>query len=427
MSLTYATESEKLLRMEKEFFKRLVNLQKKLDTESQHTKSKVTKKYSLTSGKITNSVSNNNTRNLTKYLEHMKRRGIKTLEYIGKNIMDQMKQDYMNKKINAAKIIYRKRLQNYFKYITGPNSLISNQDFILVDICELACRILYQQQRKILTHIIDSTNLTNNAFNNDAKEYSASVENSVDIITGQSSQVNQLNSIKNITETIFSYNTDLRTNEIKYICQKYKLCRPYPGFTDYCGYFLSEILRLPSSQFAKITKLFAIVLQIDANVLDFVSEITDYDKFKAVLDDTFQNTNSFKRKLELLKVVFTQKFAIVCKPELDLNMRAPATRILLDVIDRLFEGKMHTDFVTHFDVTVSEIRRWANNERTAIGVDVGGIAEAFFTVLNEMLQSEKTDREHLQILIAMIKDGNSFSLSNRNHTGIFKSFKDNLV
>nr|XP_021194190.2 uncharacterized protein LOC110379020 [Helicoverpa armigera] len=305
-------------------------------------------------------------------IDHFKKIGNESLHAIGKKIITDLAINMdIGLMLKTASGDYHTSMQNYNDVVSKENIKSTlDREFVYLDVVETSNGLLYSIERKLLNDII--ANKTDVLFDN---------------------------SVEAMNEKIYKHSVQEKKNKVKFICEKYKVCRHYPAFTDYCADLITEILKLTDKKFTAIIEILRIIIKENKGFFEKVMEKEEkyliIKKLESLSTDLFQ----MKEFFAVLRGVITQRFKAVSSSEKSLKSRTIATRILLDIVDKALSGDEDL-LAIDFDNSVSALRSWEDGVRQ----NIHGIYEDFAKNLFRIMQFNltKNARKEMKILIQAI-------------------------
>lgn len=357
------------------------------------TKGKLPKKFARSSIMRANTVAANRTDDLVKYVDHIKKKGAKTLKDTGKQIIREITlEKNLTEHILNITEDYLATMQNYSEYIAGKKTeIVIDEEFAFLDMVETACRLIYRDQKKILNKAIMSlTTLT--------------TDNGTIVRSLNTTLIAQ---IQKINQNIYRQNIKTKRSELRYVCFKFDICRYYPAFTDYIADFIVEIRRLPDAKLDTFMNLLKLLLQYGTpqSILHTLCAKEYMDEIAEQMKVIFKDVYSIHDSLSVLRSVLTQRFKIIHSPDLKLKMKTNGVRILLDIINKAFEFERDDVIAMEFDTTVQALRKWVADERLFPELLITQLVNNTFKVLEYNLS--KIAKQEIAVLIEVIMRGTS--------------------
>lgn len=325
---------------------------------------------------------------LIQYVDHVKHRGEQVLKTMDLYISNKLQ--LKSRKVDIGTMIhnYTKQVQKYFdKTVPNKQEPVYSEDIIMIDTAEVACRLLYQSQMKLLNDTLD-------AFHNS--------RSTKKIYFGVPTNVT-----KHIMDTIKENSTYIKSEEMQYICMNYRICRHYPAFTDHCGHFVTDILQMPKNKLTIFQKLLGMIVSHNEN---FINMVVDIKKDKNTVEHVLKeivNIDNIKKFFYELKETLSLKFEILHNPKNRDKMKAAALRMLLDVIDKLYEKEDGKLILTKFDLADNSIKKWVRDEISSISVVTVNFITELFKFLDKIIHSNKDTKTTIYNLIEILVGDNT--------------------
>ncbi|CAB3238066.1 unnamed protein product [Arctia plantaginis] len=349
-----------------------------------------------------NTVGMNKSDKFFEFVNHVKSKGVTTLKSAAKQIFKGMKlQKNFTQQIEIVTDDYKTRIQKYLEHVMGEKAKFTiDEEFVFLDMVETSCRLLYREQKKILNFAIttaklihninETNNSTNKNANNELNNFNISHE--VDV--------------QSLSQIIFRQVVMTKREELRHICNKYEICRPYPAFTDYLADFLVEIMKLSDEKLGTFVKALRLLGKTNE---DFFNGFIDVDDKETVIVPYFaellNNLNGFQETLLIIRGLLTQRFKIISSPNLKMKIRTQAVRIILDIINRAFQYENDDLLAMEFDTVVKSIRSWNNGQRHFPESSVILLFNSIFNVLDYNLSIDA--KSEVKVLIETLIRGSS--------------------
>lgn len=276
------------------------------------------------------------------YVQHLKNLGEHSLKHIGKIIIKNINvQIDTSKEVNAISEKYKKQIRNYCDHVTETYGSIEHKytriidsEFLFRNILEITCKFLYRAQRHLLERVAKKIYITKH----------------------------KVDKIKRVVAIINKQYIEVKKGELKYICNKYEFCTPYPSFTDYMENFVNELLRLSDDKLTKFMYLLKNVLEknYDFQIIAYRVQAKDMDIIKEAQNSCGERT--IRECLSAVRAVLNQRFKIIVCPDKTLSVKIQAARILLNVVDKTFHHSNDIEDLSDYGTTINAIQTWNKNE-----------------------------------------------------------------
>ncbi|XP_075984802.1 uncharacterized protein LOC142982264 [Anticarsia gemmatalis] len=346
-------------------------------------KNKFNPKFQGSKDLVANSSTLDKTDEFKAYIEHIKDKGVTILKKIGKLIINEMHvEEDAEESIETVCNVYATTIQNYHIFISQQAAkFIAREDFLFLDVSEVASRLIYQLLKKMLDEAVPEISLTDT--------------NTAPDISDQS--------IENLTKIFQNESLNMRVNEAQYLCEKYKICRPYPAFSDYFGHFIKELMSLSESKQYMFCHLFRMSLKSNKHFAEFM-EYVAVNSFSNAMEtffvDDFDLHHSY---LVEMYSAASEKFHLIRSSKTKKQMTGPAIRILFDLFDERFNC-MYETFIDTFDYTVKAIKNWGEDKITSIVIVLSNFIKELCRIIDDIIKSDKNVLKKIINMIKMIFD-----------------------
>lgn len=168
-----------------------------------------------------------------------------------------------------------------------------------------------------------------------------------------------LNYNTQITNTINKHIKILKKEELRYICNQYRVCRPYSLLTDYFERFLDEVLVLPIPKYETVIDFLGAVIQTDEDYEELVEGALRVAKVVEYFFDTPSRSYEY---MQILKSFLIQRNKIVQVKDTALKLRMQSFRTLMELLDGAFYCNSSDNFFNVFNGTLNVVRNFAATE-----------------------------------------------------------------
>lgn len=405
--MSFDIEVEGVVRLKNGFLDSFANLPNNDDIELPHpisVRSKPNPQKIISRSTImrANTVGMNRSDEFLEFVNHIKSKGVTALKSIAKQVFKGMKlKKTFTRQIETVTDDYKTAIQNYLEHVMGEKTRFKiNEELLFLDMVETACRLLYREQKKILNFaitaakLIQNINKTDNSTNKEANTKLNKTKISLE------------EDIQSMSQIIYRQGVITKREELRHICNKYDICRPYPAFTDYLADFIVEIVKLSDEKLKTFVKAFRFIGQTNE---EFLNSLIDKDDMETVivphLSELLNNINGFQETLLLLRGHLTQRFKIISSPNLKMKIRTQAVRILLDIINQAFQYENDDIIAMEFDTAVKNIRSWNNGHRHFPESSVILLFTSNFQILNYNLSADA--KSEIKVLTETLIRGSS--------------------
>lgn len=271
------------------------------------------------------------------FIEFISQKGSKRLVTVSKNIKNILKiEKGTNRRLKLADLEYLQKLTEIVTHALKQNSTSDfDREILLLSIIESANKLLYSASRNFLNAVVDA-------------------------------QVTALpkNHVQAVTEAIYSDNIKYKKDDFKYICMKLTLCRPFPGYSDYFADLTSEILQMSNS---KVHNILLEVIDIVRNKRKFFETLLGNDLSDA-MGASMQKAlcgpvTHARQVISVFRGVISHRYTWISNKKQELKIKTTAIRVLLDIIDQVFDTDGAEIVAMHFDSTVKAVRGWEESTK----------------------------------------------------------------
>lgn len=257
------------------------------------------------------------------------KQGLNVLKYSAGKMLNQVDNSLVVYSVNTD---YMSKIQDFLDLLKENHGKHSSQpvgeEFMIMNMLEKSCEILYQQQWLLLS------------------------------ATAMNSSKDYINRIQKLSKFINDQIKHWRKEEMQYICSTFSICKPYPAFSNRLEYLILELLKLPDSKLNIFVNHVKTIVTKNKDFLALIGGVRDKDKtFKRINDLSQQK--SFKESLISVRGVLSHKFKISKSQP---NTRSKATQILLDIIDKAFLFNRDRNIVLDFEKFDEVIKKWGKNK-----------------------------------------------------------------
>ncbi|XP_075984753.1 uncharacterized protein LOC142982233 [Anticarsia gemmatalis] len=351
------------------------------------SKGKLPKKFSRATIMRATWVGNNKTNELIEYVDHVKQRGVSSLQASANLIISDLGivKDIikLTQYVNALTKNYETTMQNYLEYVIGQKAkFVIEEEFTFLDMVETACRLLYSQQKQILDFAGEVAKTDPNNTNTNFDDQ-----------------------IKTLNQIIYRQSINTKKEEMRHICHKHEVCRPYPAFTDYFADFLAQIIKLPEDSLPTLFQLIKSLVDMNADFFNIIPDEKDRKFVVKRLVNGFDEFNATKAAMIELKSILVHRFKIMNTTDLKWKLKTQAVRILLDIIDKAYQYEQYNLMFVEFDQTVQALRSWISEDKFFPEAAITHLFHSIMTVLE--LNLSKNGKEEMGVLIETILWGSS--------------------
>ncbi|XP_075984927.1 uncharacterized protein LOC142982349 [Anticarsia gemmatalis] len=334
--------------------------------------------------KVVQKYKKNTVENLDEYFKHIKEKGEAILKDTGVKIIKEIKVESKNLTDNFDIVIkeYEKRLLDYLNDVLNSTKTIKYKDFILVDLCEFACRLIHNQKLKLL---------------NETAIYLAYREKQFEAHTKEMMR----DKIHDILNTFYNESKTTKSEEMQYICHVHDVCRPYPGFTDDIGFLIYSIEKLQDKKIVILVNILSVILKTNPDFVDTVSKIKGFKKLlNQIVGVTNFELKVVKEYLSLAKDVLGKKFTIIRKIDDRRKRKAIALRKFLDLLDQVFDHESNYNIFIDYEYISKSLTSWANDELQLIS----SVAQDFVNkVILKLKIFEESNESKIKQLFKLIE------------------------
>lgn len=271
------------------------------------------------------------------FIEYMSQGGSKRLVTVSKNIKNILKiEKGTNRRLKLADVEYLQNLKGIVAHALKQNSTTDfDREILLLSIIESSNKLLYSVSRNFLNAVVD----------------------------GYESELSK-DDVRAVTEAIYSDNIKYKKTDFKYICKELKLCRPFPGYSDYFADLTSEMLQMSDS---KLHKILMNSIKAGRTKRDFFESVLGVDlaaNIGTLVQNTFGgNVTRARQVMSVFRGVISKRYTWISNKKEELKLKTTAIRVLLDIIDKLYDTDGEEIVAMHFDSTVKALRTWERGVR----------------------------------------------------------------
>ncbi|XP_053615855.1 uncharacterized protein LOC128678383 isoform X2 [Plodia interpunctella] len=207
-----------------------------------------------------------------------------------------------------------------------------DKEYTLLNLIEISSILFYRKEKAMLKEMLNATNKS----------------------------VFDLNTFA-LSEKIHANFRDHRSNGMRIICEKYKKCREYPGFSDRLGELIHVILKLPTS---KLLTFFEITKKLLLREVKFVGRLLESD----ILDGILKQMKSFevpkiRSTLNLMRSVIISRYKLLFNTNEERVNKNKAARILLDILDKTFYVDGQDLQSMEFGTLIKSLEQWTLDQK----------------------------------------------------------------
>lgn len=271
------------------------------------------------------------------FIEYISQKGSQRLVTVSKNIKNILKiEKGTNRRLKLADVEYLQKLKEIVAHaLKQKSSTDFDREILLLSIIESANKLLYSVSRNFLNTVVDGHET-----------------------------ILPKEDVRAVTEAIYSDNIRYKKADFKYICKELKLCRPFPGYSDYLADLTSEILQMSDSKLRKILRK---IILAGHTKRDFFKSVLGADlaaNMGTLVNNTFDGDLAYARQvMSVLRGVISKRYTWISNKKQDLKLKTTAIRVLLDIIDKLYDTDGEEIVAMHFDSTVKALRDWEGGMR----------------------------------------------------------------
>lgn len=272
------------------------------------------------------------------FIEYMSQKGSQRLVIVSKNIKNILKiEKGTNRRLKLADVEYLQKLKEIVAHSLKQNSITDyDREILLLSIIESSNKLLYSVSRNFLNAVVD--------------------DHEPETLPKKDVQI--------ITETMYSNNIKYQKADFKYICKELKLCRPFPGFSDYFADLSSEILQMSDS---KLHKILTKTIKAGQTKRDFFESVLGTDLAtnigKLLQNNIGRDLTRARQVISVFRGVISKRYTWISNKKQELKLKTTAIRVLLDIIDKLYDTDGEEIVVMYFDLTVKALRDWERGQR----------------------------------------------------------------
>lgn len=304
------------------------------------------------------------------FITYISQKGSKRLVRVSKNIKNILKVEKgTNRRLKLADVEYLQKLKEIVSYALTHNSTTDfDREILLLSIIESSNKLLYSVSRNFLNVVVD----------------------------GHGSNLPK-DDVRAVTEAIYSDNIKYKKEDFQYICRELKLCRPFPAYSDYFADLTSEILRMSDY---KLREVLMKIIVAGQSKRDFFESVLGADlaaNIGTLVQSTFNGELSYARQvLSVFRGIISKRYTWISNKKYDLKLKTTAIRVLLDIIDKLFDTDGEEIVALHFDSIVKAMRDWELNLRNDLETILFNIINYSVDTLKHYLDT--VSRNEIRIL-----------------------------
>lgn len=311
------------------------------------------------------------------FIEYISQTGSKRLVTVSKNIKNILKiEKGTNRRLKLADVEYLQKLKEIVAHALKQNSTTDlDREILLLSIIESSNKLLYSVSRNFLNAVVD-------AYVHDLPKK--------DVLA--------------VTEAIYSDNIKYKKTDFKYICEELKLCRPFPGYSDYFADLTSEILQMSDS---KLSKILLEAIKTGRTKRKFFKSLLGTELAENI-GTSVQNTLGgpvihARQVMSIFRGVISKRYTWISNKKQELKLKTTAIRVLLDIIDKLYDTDGDEIVALHFDSTVKAIRDWELSVRNDLETIIFNIISYSVDTLDHYLDT--VSKNEIRILSQAILFG----------------------
>lgn len=198
-------------------------------------------------------------------------------------------------------------------------------------------------------------------------------------------------------------NMEYKKQDMEYICSMYNLCRSYPGFTDYLADLIEGILiLLPRDKMLIITKIVVKFFNVKIHFFKRIMYEDVLNKTAKKLDNLAKNIFNIKELLNVLRTIIRDKHTFAYNDRESSKNITRSIRILLDIIDKVFDNGGNEMIAINFDNLFNGIKNWSDGDRD----DIEKLLALFMNYLVDTLNHNFTHntRKEIKVLTAVVME-----------------------
>ncbi|XP_073959640.1 uncharacterized protein [Choristoneura fumiferana] len=307
--------------------------------------------------------------------ERLEKKGIEGIESVAEYLRLKFNFTLDESLVKESCDLYVTKLRSYFKFMLRKEASIAvEQEGIVLDKVDMAVVLQSSLERTLLEEVL-------------AKN--SNISNSEKYI---------------MTEAVFLFSMRNKQNEMKYICKTMGICRPFPGFSDQLAQIFSEVLKLYDVKFQYFVIKAAQLIVSKKHFLKTIlrNEIFEYLKEKAV-NIVDANMNDMRENISVVRSVIIERHRVVNVVDEAVKVRTKAMRIVLDIIDTVFDKVGMEEVQMRAEDLITAIQDWAANSLT----DIEPMLNTFITdtVANIKYELSSIGRDEIKVLADIIYFG----------------------
>lgn len=310
----------------------------------------------------------------SKYLEKSGKRGLKTLAYKVKNLVNPTL--YLNHILKSPK--YFDEFEKHFKFLLNKKIQCEiDQQFIILDMLESSVRIFGEASKEICGAIVQESNITL----------------SVDEIGA-------------IEEAIGLAVFVEKKEAFNYICQNTYVCRHFPAYSDYVAKLLKSILQnLDGNYFNTVVDVVEVTIK---DKTEFLRSIMDDKMAHKFILQSVPITNNPAEVISLMNnimKIIKQRYKAFYPNGVEIRNSSKAVRILIDIIDISFLIPNQDILRSDFRDLTKYIIDWGHGKK----LDMERMLSNFLNDAVDFIDFFWNDdiKEEVKNLIQFIINGNS--------------------
>lgn len=295
------------------------------------------------------------------FIEYISQRGSKRLVTVSKNIKNILKiEKGTNRRLKLADVEYLQKLKEIVAHALKQNSTTDfDREILLLSIIESSNKLLYSVSRNFLNAVVDGHET-----------------------------ILPKDDVQAVTEAIYSDNIKYKKTDFKYICKELKLCRPFPGYTDYFADLTSEVLQMSDN---KLRKILVKTIKAGTTKRKFFESVLGSDLAanfgKVVKSNLGGNLTHARQVMSVFRGVISKRYTWISNKKQELKLKTTASRVLLDIIDKLYDTDGEEIVAMHFDSTVKALRDWEGSMRNDLETILFNVINYSVDTLNHYLDT----------------------------------------
>lgn len=156
---------------------------------------------------------------------------------------------------------------------------------------------------------------------------------------------------------------DVKKSNLFYVCLYFEVCRSFPAFSDQLAGFLNVVLKLPTIRFREFIKILKEMLVVKMSALQSVMNGDIQFAFEYNLKSIAERPEKMKKIFVILTKAMTNKYKLFKPKNGTLKTSTKIIRLLIDIIDKGFEGIGEDAIKIEFDNIRKSLESWSKGEK----------------------------------------------------------------